>query len=75
MIRWPHARPNGDVVAANGNDGNLVEVSPTGTQIAVKTVNKAGSPPGAGNLFGLFALHGKVYFVNDGDNTLDVLSK
>jgi hypothetical protein len=67
--------PNGDVVAANGNDGNLVEVSPSGTQVAVKTVNKDGSPPGAGNLFGLVALPGKVYFVNDFDNTLDLLSR
>lgn len=66
--------PNGDVIAANGNDGNLVEVSPGGRQVAVKTVNSAGSPPGAGNLFGLVALPHKVYFVNDGDNTLDLLS-
>ena len=67
--------PNGDVVAANGNNGNLVEVSPGGKQVAIKTVNSAGSPPGAGNLFGLIALSGKVYFVNDGDNTLDRLSQ
>ena len=67
--------PNFDVVAANGNDGNLVEVSPTGHQVAVKTVNKEGSPPGAGNLFGLLALPGKVYFVNDFDNALDLLSQ
>ena len=67
--------PNLDVIAANGNNGNLVEVSPAGVQVAVKTVNSAGSPPGAGNLFGLLALPGKVYFVNDGKNTLDLLSQ
>jgi hypothetical protein len=61
--------PNGHIVTANGNDGNLVETTPGGTQIAVKTVETA---TGAGSLFGIAMVpdgHG-VYFVDDGDNTV-----
>ena len=65
--------PNGNLVAANGNDGNLVEVTPGGAQIATKLVDNTGSPPGAGTLFGLLAEHGALYFVDDGSNTLNVL--
>lgn len=67
--------PNGDVIAANGNDGNLVEVTPSGKQVATKLVDSTGSPPGAGTLFGLTALPGQVFFVDDGSNTLNVLEK
>ena len=66
--------PNGDLVAANGNDGNLVEVTPGGAQVAKKLVdNTGGPPPGAGTLFGLTAVSGHVFFVDDGSNTLNVL--
>jgi hypothetical protein len=65
--------PNGDVIAANGNDGNLVEVTPSGKQVAKKLVDNTGSPPGAGTLFGLTALPGGVFFVDDGSNTFNVL--
>lgn len=66
--------PNGDLIAANGNDGNLVEVTPGGAQVAEKLVdNTGGPPPGAGTLFGLTAVPGRVYFVDDGSNTLNVL--
>lgn len=66
--------PNGDLIAANGNDGNLVEVTPAGKQVAEKLVdNTGGPPPGAGTLFGLIALPGHVYFADDGSNTLNVL--
>lgn len=61
--------PNGDIVTTNGNDGNLVETTPRGMQVAVKTVETA---TGAGSLFGLAIPSGRpvVYFVDDGDNTL-----
>ena len=62
--------PNGDVLAANGGDGNIVEVTPTGAQVAVKTVDATG----AGTLFGLVvppSANG-VYFVDDGTNTLNL---
>lgn len=65
--------PNGNVIAANGNDGNLVEVTPRGKQVAKKLVDSTGSPPGAGTLFGLTALPGGVFFVDDGSNTFNVL--
>ena len=65
---------NGDLIAANGGNGNLVEVTPKGRQIATKTVDTGGGPPpGAGDLFGVLAVSGEVYFVDDGTNTLNVL--
>ncbi|HEX7159096.1 MAG TPA: hypothetical protein VF214_08790 [Edaphobacter sp.] len=67
--------PNHHLVAANGNDGNIVEVDPqNGHQLAVKLVNNTGGPPpGAGALFGLVAVSDGVYFVDDAVNTLDFL--
>ncbi len=64
--------PNGDILVTNGNDGNLVEVTPGGNQIATKMIDDTGA--GAGTLFGLaVAPHGKgIYFVNDGNNMLDL---
>lgn len=63
--------PGGDVVTANGNDGNIVETNPSGVQVAHKEL----VANGGGDLFGLaVAPHGDgLYFVNDGDNTLDLL--
>ena len=58
--------PNGDVITANGNDGNLVETTPDGNQVAHPTVD----PAGAGVLFGLVASPSGVFLVDDGDNTL-----
>ena len=67
--------PNGDILSVNGNDGNIVETTPAGTQIDVKTLDSSGSPPGAGTLFGLAVVPGGngVYFVDDGTNTLNLL--
>ena len=66
--------PNGDLIAANGGNGNLVEVTPKGQQIATKQVDTgSGPPPGAGDLFGLVTTSNQVYFVDDGTNTLNVL--
>jgi hypothetical protein len=64
--------PGGDVIAANANDGNMVEVDAGGQQVATRTVD---TKTGAGSLFGLLvAPSGKrIYFVDDGDNTLKVL--
>jgi len=52
-------------------DGNLVEVTPGGAQVAHPTVTSGG----AGALFGLaIAPHGSgVYFVDDSVNKLDLL--
>jgi hypothetical protein len=67
--------PNGDILTANGADGNLVETTRDGAQVATKLVDNTGSPPGSGTLFGLaVAPHGQgVYFVDDGTNTLNLL--
>jgi DNA-binding beta-propeller fold protein YncE len=65
--------PNGDILTANAGDGNLVETTPAGSQVAVKAIDTSGA--GAGTLFGLaITPNGKgVYFVDDGDNTFDLL--
>jgi hypothetical protein len=62
--------PNGDVLVVNGNNGNIVEISPSGKQLAKKTLIKNG----AGDLFGLAVTPNSqgLYFVNDGDNTLQL---
>jgi hypothetical protein len=67
--------PNGDVLAVNSLNGNLVEIKPNGSQVAVKKLDTSGSPAGAGALFGLaVAPYGSgVYFVDDATNTLDLL--
>ncbi len=64
--------PNGNIITSNGGDGNMVETTPAGQQVAVQTADKK---TGAGSLFGLaLAPEGKgVYFVDDGENTLNFL--
>ena len=67
--------PNGDILTVNGGDGNMVETTPQGAQVTVRTVdNNSG---GAGNLFGLAVKPGAdaVYFVDDfgNDNNLQLL--
>jgi hypothetical protein len=61
--------PNGDLLVANGGDGNVVEVTPAGAQV----VTSKFVANGAGDLFGLtLAPNGRsVLFVNDGSNALD----
>ena len=65
--------PNGDILTVNADDGNMVETTPAGTQVAVKAVDVTGT--GGGTLFGLAVRPNSqgVYFVNDGNNTLDLL--
>jgi hypothetical protein len=70
--------PNGDVLTTNGGDGNLVETTPEGSQVAVKMLDTTPAPPGPngnGTLFGLAVVPdgGGVYFVDDGNNTLGLL--
>jgi sugar lactone lactonase YvrE len=48
--------PNGHLLVTNGLNGQVVEIDPrTGTQIYARWVdaNKAQSPPGSGDLFGI----------------------
>jgi hypothetical protein len=61
--------PNGDVITVNGGDGNAVETTPSGQQVATVKIDPAGA---GGDLFGLTIApgHDGVLFVDDGDNTL-----
>jgi predicted lipoprotein with Yx(FWY)xxD motif len=64
--------PNGNIITSNGGDGNMVETTPAGQQVAVQTADKK---TGAGTLFGLvIAPEGKgIYFVDDGESALNLL--
>ncbi len=63
--------PNHDIVVANASDGNLVEVTPRGQQVATKLAESAG----AGSLFGLAIAPNRagVYYVDDSTNALNLL--
>jgi hypothetical protein len=65
--------PNGDILTVNGGDGNIVETTPGGAQIATMTLD--GTAGGGGLLFGLAIRPGGtgVWFVDDGTNTLALL--
>jgi hypothetical protein len=62
--------PNGDVIAMNANNGQAVEISPQGHQVAKKTL----VPNGSGDLFAAAIATGGqgLLFVNDGTNALDI---
>jgi hypothetical protein len=63
--------PNGDLVVVNGNNGDAVEITPAGKQLATRALIKNG----AGDLFGIImapAGNG-IVIVNDGTNALDEL--
>ena len=66
--------PGGDILTVNGGDGNIVETTPSGRQVAVKTIDD--NSGGGGNLFGLAVKPGAdaVYFVDDfgADNNLQL---
>ena len=59
--------PNGDLVVVNGNNGNAVEITPAGKQLATKTLIKNG----AGDLFGIITSGDGLIIANDGTNALD----
>jgi len=67
--------PNGDVLTVNGGNGLIVETTPGGKQIANKMLDKSGSPPGSGALFGLAVTPNQngVYYVDDAVNTFRLL--
>ncbi len=67
--------PNGNVLTVNGGDGRIVETTQRGMQVASRFLDKSGSPPGAGALFGLaVAPFGTgLYYVDDAVNTLRLL--
>src|SRR5215467_4320599 len=66
--------PNGNVLTVNAGDGQIVETNPAGMQVAHRFLDRSGSPPGAGALFGL-AVTPKangIYYVDDAANTLNL---
>jgi hypothetical protein len=67
--------PNGDILTVNAGDGNIVETTPSGAQVATKTLDSSGAPPGSGALFGLAVAPDatSLYFVDDATNRLDLL--
>jgi len=62
--------PNGDILTANADDGNIVETTPAGAEYQPYETGA-----GAGGLFGLVLTANErgLYYVNDSNNTLDVL--
>jgi hypothetical protein len=68
--------PNGNILTTNGGDGNIVETTPAGQQVAVKMLDTSPAPPGPngnGTLFGVAKVSNGVFFVDDGTNTLNLL--
>jgi hypothetical protein len=68
--------PNGDILTVNAADGKIVETTPAGVNIDARTIDLSHtSHAGGGTLFGLAIapnLAG-VYYVDDGNNTLNIL--
>lgn len=64
--------PNGDILATNAGNGNMVEISPAGKQLLIRTADKK---TGAGTLFGLVVTPSGngIYYTDDGDNTVKFL--
>ena len=67
--------PDGHILTVNAGDGNIVETTQSGTQVAMRQLDSSGNPPGSGALFGLaVAPHGSgLYYVDDVTNTLNLL--
>ena len=62
--------PNGDILTVNGGDGNIVETTLQGTEVATALL----APAGGGALFGLAVMRGAggIYFVDDSENQLNL---
>jgi hypothetical protein len=67
--------PNGDILTVNSGDGLMLETTPGGQQVGARFVDVSHSRNGAGTLFGLAIASnaGGVYFVGDGNNTLNIM--
>ncbi len=63
--------PNGDIITTNAGDGNIVETTPSGKQVAVVAGD---AQSGAGSLFGVaITRNSHLIYVDDGLNTLRML--
>jgi hypothetical protein len=67
--------PNGDLLTVNAGDGRIVELRPSGAQVASRILDNSGHPHGGGALFGLAIPSAQtgVQFVDDVTNTLNLL--
>ena len=67
--------PNGDIVTVNAGNGHMVGLTANGAQLSARFVDVSHSKSGAGTLFGLAIAPGGlgVYYVDDGNNTLNLL--
>jgi len=64
----------GQILTANGDDGFLVQTTPSGLQTSRILLDSSGNPPGAGALFGLVYVNQEaLYYVDDATNTLNIL--
>jgi len=62
--------PDGDILTVNAGDGNIVETTPQGNQVATTLLASAGG----GSLFGLAVVPNAsgIYFVDDSENQLNL---
>lgn len=68
-------RPNdGDVLSVNGTNGVLVTLTSSGQLKSKGYIEKMGTPPGNGALFGLSPSTAGLYFVDDATNSLKLLT-
>ena len=67
--------PNGDIVTVNAGNGHMVGLTNNGVQLSARFVDVSHSKKGGGTLFGLAIAPGGsgVYYVDDGNNTLNLL--
>jgi hypothetical protein len=63
--------PNGDILTVNGGDAFMIRTTPDGLQASMNLRDNTGNPPGSGALFGVVAVGGSVYYVDDASNTLN----
>ena len=67
------AKPNGNIITVNGDDGFALVTSPSGTQTSKILLDNSGNPPGSGALFGVTFVSGVgLYYVDDATNTLNL---
>jgi hypothetical protein len=71
--------PNGNILTVNSGDGLIVETTREGKQVASRFIDVSKMGNGGGTLFGLAIAPGEnspgIYFVDDGNNTLNILEK
>jgi len=65
---------NGDILTVNGDNGVLVLTNASGTQVHAGLLDRSGTPPGNGALFGLALAAEGLYYVDDATNTLNLLT-